>query len=173
MARQVFKQKLNNVKAFVLDVDGVLTNGDVLILNNGEFARTMSTRDGFAMMLAKKKGYEICVITAGQSEAVRDRMERLGVTDVHIDVTNKVEVLKNFIRDKELDAEQVLYMGDDLPDYRAIQIAGVKTCPADAAEDIKALCDYISDMKGGQGCVRDVIEQTLRLHGNWPIDGNY
>ncbi|NQY66751.1 MAG: HAD hydrolase-like protein [Flavobacteriales bacterium] len=169
----MFKQQLNKVKAFVFDVDGVLTNSDVLVLNNGEFARTMSTRDGFALMLAKKKGYHVCIITAGTSNAILNRMENLGINDVHITVRDKVAVLTKFMEDNGLSADEVLYMGDDLPDYKAIQVAGVRTCPLDAVDQIKALCHYISDIAGGKGCVRDVIEQTMRLQKSWPLDGNY
>lgn len=155
------------IQVFVLDVDGVLTNGNLLLLDDGQMARVMNIKDGYAMQLAIKKGYRILVISGGKSAAVKTRLNLLGISDVHIGVEDKLQVLKNYISQNSLSQEQVLFMGDDLPDFEAMQFAGLACCPADAAAEIKAQAQYISPFNGGQGCVRDVIEKVLKLNGQW------
>ena len=129
--------------------------------------RSMNIKDGFAIQYAVRKGYPICIITGGNSEAVAQRFRNLGVTDIYLKSKDKVENLNDFISKYDLDKDNVLYMGDDLPDYPVMKEAGFPTCPSDAVEEIKAISMYISDKAGGEGCVRDVIEQVLRLHGRW------
>ncbi len=161
-----YKVLLNKVNSFIFDVDGVLTDGSVQLIGD-DMVRTMSTRDGYALQLAVKKGFNVCIISGGNSENVRKRMEYLGITDVFLGVGAKMEVYERYLADNNLSADQVLYMGDDLPDYFVLERSGVGTCPNDACEEIKSISDYISPKNGGCGAVRDVIEQTMKLHGVW------
>ena len=162
-----FKELLPNIKAFIFDVDGVLTDGSVLLLPNGEQARKMNIKDGYALQHAVKKGYLICIISGGNSESVRLRLNGLGMTDVFLKVTDKVAVFEAYIKAKQIKANQILYMGDDIPDLKVMQLCGVGTCPKNAAIEIKNIAHYISDKNGGEGCVRDIIEQVLRCNGDW------
>jgi 3-deoxy-D-manno-octulosonate 8-phosphate phosphatase (KDO 8-P phosphatase) len=160
------------IKAFVLDVDGVLTDGSVLLLDDGQMARRMSTRDGYALQLAVKKGYHVLVISGGESAAVRQRLEKLGIRHVYLGVLNKAHILQEYTETHRLSVNEVLYMGDDLPDFDVMQLAGLPCCPQDAAPEIAAISQYISPRKGGEGCVRDVIEKVLKLNGHWHHDGH-
>jgi 3-deoxy-D-manno-octulosonate 8-phosphate phosphatase (KDO 8-P phosphatase) len=162
-----FKQMLRNVSCFVLDVDGVLTDGMLLLLPDGEQLRKMYIRDGYAMQLAIKKGYHVVIISGGKSEAVRKRLEFLGVKNVYLGAEDKESVIQSVIKNHGLAKENILYMGDDIPDLPALKHCGVAVCPADAAPEIKSSCIYVSDKPGGHGCVRDVIEQTMRLQNKW------
>ena len=162
-----FKEKLAQIKAFAFDVDGVFTDGSLIIFPTGEFIRTMNIRDGYAVQHAVKLGYPIAIISKGNEESVRARFRYLGITDIFLPANDKCEVFINFVAKYNLNPEDVLYMGDDMPDYEVIQLAGVRTCPADADSEIKALSHYISSFNGGRGCVRDVIEQTLRAQNKW------
>jgi 3-deoxy-D-manno-octulosonate 8-phosphate phosphatase (KDO 8-P phosphatase) len=161
-----FKELLGNVKAFAFDVDGVFSH-NVIVHPSGELMRSMNIKDGFAVQYALKKGYHLAIITGGNSDAVRIRFATLGVKDIYIKSHNKIEDFKDFLSRYNLKVEEVLYMGDDLPDYEIMTIAGVPTCPSDAVEEIKALAKYISYKSAGEGCVRDVIEQVLRVQGAW------
>ncbi|RYF89854.1 MAG: 3-deoxy-D-manno-octulosonate 8-phosphate phosphatase [Chitinophagaceae bacterium] len=160
------------IKAFVLDVDGVLTNGNLLVLNDGQMARQMSIKDGYALQLAVNKGYHILVISGGSDEAVKVRLQKLGITAIHMSITSKKEVLLSFVQQARLNWEEVLYMGDDIPDFTTMQMAGLACCPADAVPEIKAISHYISPLEGGRGCVRDVIEKVLKLNDHWNDDGS-
>jgi 3-deoxy-D-manno-octulosonate 8-phosphate phosphatase (KDO 8-P phosphatase) len=162
-----YKSLLKHVRCFVFDVDGVMTDGSLVVMP-GELYRIMNIRDGYALSEAVKSGYPVFVISGGNSESVRQRLNRLGISEVHLGVTDKSEVLFNLLQKYGIRQEEVVYMGDDLPDYEVIQHAGVRTCPNDAAPEIKGLCHYISMYKGGQGCVRDIIEQVLRVQSKWP-----
>ena len=162
-----FREDLTNIKAFVFDVDGVLGSDKVLLHPNGDMLRTMNIKDGFAMQYAVRKGYLIAIITGGASELVKNRFANLGITDIYLKSSNKMRDYENFLEKHKLTDAEVLYMGDDLPDYEVMQKVGVPTCPANAAEEIKEISVYISDHQGGDGAVRDVIQQTMRLQGNW------
>lgn len=162
-----FKQLLNNINTFIFDVDGVLTDGSLTLMPDGEMVRTMNIKDGYAMQLAIKKGYRIAIISGGKSEAVKNRLNKLGITDVYIGVDDKKEKFDELLLAYDLRKESILYMGDDMPDYEVMQLCGLATCPADAAPEIKNICKHISGKKGGQGCVRDIIEQVMKLHGKW------
>ncbi len=162
-----YKEKLAPVKAFVFDFDGVMTNGDVWTYGDGEAVRCGNIKDGFAVQYAVKKGYLVAVISGATSKSINNRMHSLGVEQVYTGCGDKIKTYEKFLSDNGLTDEQVLYMGDDLPDYPLLRRAGVATCPADAAVEVKAVADYISLMPGGKGCVRDVIEQVMRLHGTW------
>jgi len=162
-----YKEKLKKVSTFMFDVDGVFTDSKVYLLPDGNQMRTMSIRDGYAVKFAINKGYRICIISGGNSEAVRSRFNLLGVEEVYIDVQDKEKIYAEILDKHGLKNEEILYMGDDLPDYEVIKKAGISCCPFDAVHEILNISDYISDRKGGNGCVRDIIEQTLRVQGNW------
>lgn len=155
------------ITAFVFDVDGVLTDGTVLVLDGGLQARRMNIKDGFALQMALKKGYRVKVISGGNSPEVQDRLEKLGVKDVSMAVLDKKKVLVDFMTGKKLKKEQVLYMGDDLPDLPALHAAGLSCCPADAVSEVRDSVHYISPFKGGETCVRDVIEKVLLMNDHW------
>ncbi|HNQ61510.1 MAG TPA: HAD hydrolase family protein [Bacteroidia bacterium] len=162
-----FKQKLQNVNTFIFDVDGVLTNGTLLVLP-GELHRTMNIRDGYALKEAVTQGYNVFIISGGKSESVRKRLTDLGIKNIYLGIEDKKAKLKEITEEFNLNIEQVLYMGDDLPDYEVMQVCGIPCCPADATHEIKNISLYVSPQKGGDGCARDVIEQVLRLQNKWP-----
>ena len=160
-------EKLKAIKCFVFDVDGVLTNGSLILVPGGEQARVMNIRDGYAIQHAVKNGFEILILSGGKSEEVRVRLNGLGVKKIHLGCDDKLSALKDFIAENNFRADEILYMGDDMPDLQAMKITGFAACPKDAAEEIKKICHYISLFKGGEGCVRDVIEQTMKAQGKW------
>jgi len=166
-----FKEDLKKVKAFIFDVDGVFSSAEILLHPSGDLMRTMNIKDGYALQYVVKRSYPVGIITGGNSKAVRLRFKRLGITDMYMMSHNKMEDFKDFIGKYDLLPENVLYMGDDIPDYEVMKIVGFPVCPSDAVEEIKAISRYISDKAGGEGCVRDIIEQVLRLHGKW-MDNN-
>ena len=167
---------LKNVTCFVFDMDGVLTDGSLLIMagtiwnKQNVWLRRMNIKDGYALQLAIKKGYTIVVISGSNSIEVEDRLKALGITEIHMGVTDKSALLRAFIKNSHLNKEQVLCMGDDIPDTGLLKEAGVACCPADAVNEIKEIAHYISPIKGGEGCVRDVIEKVLKLRGDWNND---
>lgn len=164
-----FKTALTHISTMMFDIDGVFTDGHVLVLDNGEMVRNMYGKDGYALHLAIKKGYRIVVISGGNNIAVRAALKRAGVQDIFINVHDKLDCFNNYLNENNLNRNEVLYMGDDLPDYHVMKAAGLAVCPNDSAPEIKNICPYVSPYKGGQGCVRDVIEQVLRVQGNWEI----
>lgn len=167
MSENIFKQLLKDIKAFVLDVDGVLTNGSLILLPGGELSRVMNIRDGYAIQLAIKKGFEVVILSGGKSEEVRTRLNGLGVKNIQLGCDDKLSALKNFLWENEISENEILYMGDDMLDLAAMKTAGVASCPKDASEEIKKVCHYISPFKGGEGCVRDIMEQTMKVQGKW------
>jgi 3-deoxy-D-manno-octulosonate 8-phosphate phosphatase (KDO 8-P phosphatase) len=166
-----YKQILTRIKTFLFDVDGVLTDGKVLIMPNGEVVRNLNSKDGFAIQLAIKKGYRIGIITGGNSPSVKQALENLGVQDVFLMQYDKLSCYKDYINTYGLIDDEILYMGDDLPDYEVMSRVALPVCPANSAPEIKSICLYISSRNGGEGCVRDVIEQTMRAQGTWEIAG--
>jgi len=160
------------IKTFVFDVDGVLTDGTLLILGDGQWARTMNIKDGYALQLAVKKGYRVVVISGGTSDAVKERLNRLGVKDNFLGVENKKEKLIAYAAEHKLKWEEVLFMGDDIPDHTVMQLVGLPCCPVDAVAEIKKISQYISPVEGGKGCARDVIEKVLKLNGHWDLDSS-
>ncbi|PIE84763.1 MAG: 3-deoxy-D-manno-octulosonate 8-phosphate phosphatase [Bacteroidia bacterium] len=162
-----FKERLREVKAFAFDVDGVCTNNQVIMTEEGHMLRKVNTRDGLAMSLAVQAGYPMAIITGGSSQGVAERFRRLGVSDIYLGTLRKLEALEEFCMVHELQPADVLYMGDDMPDLPVLQAVGFPTCPADAAPEIKEACIYTSPIRGGHGCVRDVVEQVLKVAGRW------
>lgn len=162
--------RFSRIRAFVFDVDGVLTDGTLVLLDDGQQARTMHIRDGYALQLAVKKGYHVMVISGASSEAVEKRLAKLGVKEVHMGITDKSSLLQKYLQHHALGAEEVLFMGDDMPDLEAMSLAGLPCCPSDAAPEIRELAAYISPIAGGKGCVRDVIEKTLKINGHWTTE---
>lgn len=162
-----FKEKLNHVKAFVFDVDGVLGSDRVVLHHEGELMRTMNIKDGFAMQYAIRKGYTIAIISGGRSESVRQRFVNLGVQHICMQSKDKVADYQKFLQQYNLTDEQILYMGDDLPDYDVMCQVAVPTCPCTAADEVKEIAVYISPYPGGEGAVRDIIQQTMRVQGTW------
>lgn len=161
-----YKERLNKITTFIFDIDGVLTNGDVTIYKD-EIVRTLNSRDGFSIQLAEKMGFNVFVISGGSSEPVKIRLENLGVKEVFLRSANKVNVYESLLEKYNLTDEEILYMGDDLPDYKVMQRVGCATCPQDAAVEIKEISHYQSPYYGGRFAVRDIIEQTLRVQEKW------
>jgi 3-deoxy-D-manno-octulosonate 8-phosphate phosphatase (KDO 8-P phosphatase) len=157
----------SQIRAFIFDVDGVLTNGTVTLLPDGGQMRQMTAKDGYALQLAVKKGYKVSVISGGKSQPVIDRLNALGVSDLFMGVSHKYDVFEEYCLQHELNHQACLYMGDDIPDYEVLKIVGISACPSDAAPEIKAICNYISPITGGKGCVRDVIEKTMKIQHKW------
>ncbi len=168
-----YKELLKHINTFVFDYDGVLTDGTIILLNEGEPLRTANVKDGYAIQLALKKNYRIAMISGGKSKSMLNRFSALNLKDVFMGVENKLKVYKDYITEHNINPENVLFMGDDIPDYEIMLEAGMSACPADAAEEIKAVSKYISHFKGGEGCVRDIIEQVLKVQGKWMNDDAY
>ena len=162
-----YKKILHQIRCFVFDVDGVMTDGSLLIQPDGTMYRTMNIKDGYAMQLAIKKGYQIFVISGSTPEGIKKRLERLGLTEIHIGIENKLEKLKELMTKYKIDFSNLLYMGDDMPDLEVLKKCALRTCPSDAVYQIKNECQYISTYAGGKGCVRDIIEQVMQLNGHW------
>lgn len=162
-----YKEKLARCTTFCFDVDGVFTDNVVYLTDAGEQMRTANVKDGYAVQLAVKKGFRIAIISGGKNEMVRKRFEGLGVTDIYLGSSEKEKVFDAFLTKYDLDANDVVYMGDDIPDYAVMKRVGLAVAPADAAPEIKGIAHYVSPKNGGQGCVRDVLEQALKMHGFW------
>lgn len=162
-----FREGLTKIKAFIFDVDGVLGSDKVLLHPDGDLMRTMNIKDGFALQYAVRKGYKIAIITGGNSQSVKTRFTNLGIEDIYIKSHDKMKDYLDFIGKHGLADNEILYMGDDLPDFEVMQRVGIPTCPSNAVEEIKGVSVYISDKLGGDGAVRDVIQQVLRVQGRW------
>ena len=162
-----YKTRLKDITTFILDVDGVMTNGKIIYTHDGKIDRQFYAKDGYAIKYAISKGYRIAIISGGMQENVRTRLNSLGVEDVFLKAFNKIEVYEKFIEEKKIDPKNILYMGDDNPDLDVLKVVGISSCPNDASVDVKSICDYISHKDGGMGCVRDVIEQVMRIHKKW------
>ena len=162
-----YKERLTEISTLIFDIDGVFTDGMVHIMPDGQLLRKMSVKDSYALQFAIKKGLNIAIITGGNSIAVHDSLQRLGVKHIFLQSRNKEQVFDTFVQKQGITSKEVLYMGDDIPDYKVMEKAGVAACPADASEEIKQVSDYVSNRNGGAGCVRDIIEQTLRVQGKW------
>ncbi len=168
-----FKKDLARVKAFAFDVDGVFSNNSLILGPEGDLMRTMNIKDGFIIQLAVKKGFRVAIITGGNSEAVRKRFNMLGVNDVYLKSSRKLDDFNSFCNKYGLDPGEILYMGDDMPDLPVMEKVGFPACPRDAAPEIKRVAAYVSDHIGGDGCVRDVVEKVLRVQGKWMDDDTF
>ena len=157
----------SKITTFILDVDGVLTDGSVQSFANGEHARTFFIKDGYAMEKALQSGYNIIIISGGFEKGVENRLKFLGVKDIFLGVKDKLSLFNTYKVEKGIAEDQILYMGDDIPDYKMLKLVGLPTCPNDAANDIKEICQYISPYNGGRGAVRDVIEKVMKSQGKW------
>ncbi|MBM3401438.1 MAG: HAD-IIIA family hydrolase [Bacteroidetes bacterium] len=163
----MFLEKLKHIKAFIFDVDGVMTNGMLLVTESGEFLRQFNIKDGYALQLAVKRGFKLAVLSGARSKGVEHRLRGLGVQDIYLGLDSKTDAYHEFIDKNGLLPEQVLFMGDDIPDLELMKMAGLAVCPADAVEEIKAVSHYISPKNGGDSCVRDIVEKVLRIQGLW------
>jgi len=162
-----YREKLAKITTFIFDFDGVLSDGKISVLPNGEQVRATNVKDGYAMQYALKKGYKVAIISGGSGESMQLRYKSFKGIEIYLEVCNKVEVFEGYIKKHNINPDTVLYMGDDIPDYELMKICGLKCCPADACTEIKEIAEYISYANGGSGCVRDVIEQTLRTQNRW------
>jgi 3-deoxy-D-manno-octulosonate 8-phosphate phosphatase (KDO 8-P phosphatase) len=164
--------RFRHIQTFAFDMDGVLTDGNIIVDEKNNWLRKMNIRDGYALQLAARSGFQIVVISGSNSTFVHDRLKRFGVNEVFMDVKNKEDFLKNYVQRKNILLNELLFMGDDIPDYFCMKMAGIAACPADAAFEIKGVASYISPFNGGCGCVRDVIEKVLKLNNKWSLDNH-
>ena len=162
-----YKEKLNKIKTFVFDIDGVFTNGKIMVDSHGNESRSFNTKDGIAVKLANDLGYNIAVITGANNNGIKARLNRLGIKNVFLNSSDKVKDLLNYSKTNNINLEKTVYMGDDLPDTFPMKLVYLKTCPFDTVPEVREISDYISNKNGGEGCVRDIIEQTLKVQGNW------
>ena|SRR5665811_2192540 len=161
------EQLFEKIRVLIFDVDGVFTDHKMLVTDDGQFLRTMSTRDGYAIKRAVAAGLQMAVITGGTSIGVENRFRGIGVDIIHSGIHEKSSVFQALLEEEGWTAEEVLYIGDDIPDIECIEMAGVGACPADAIKEVKAVCNYISQKNGGDDCVRDLIERILGSRGLW------
>ena len=166
-----YKELMPQISTFIFDVDGVLTDGTVTVFENGELVRQMNIKDGYALKTAVDAGFNVCIISGGSNEGVRSRLSKLGITDIYLGAHNKIEQFEEIIKKYNLNSENVLYMGDDIPDYPVMKLVGLPCCPKDAAIEIQNISKYVSQKNGGKGCARDVIEQVLKVQDKW--NGNF
>ncbi len=164
------QEQFKKITTFIFDVDGVLTDGTIIVLENGLQARRMNVKDGYALQLAIKKGYKILILSGAAHSPVVDRLNKLGIDEVFMGVKDKKDYIEKYKITNGLDAEDILFMGDDLPDLTAMSAVGISACPADAVTEIREIVQYISPLNGGWGCVRDVIEKVMREHKKWGVE---
>jgi 3-deoxy-D-manno-octulosonate 8-phosphate phosphatase (KDO 8-P phosphatase) len=164
---KTYPENLTMINTFIFDIDGVLTDGTVILEPSGEQTRTMHVKDGFALQLAVKRGYKVAIISGGKNDIVRKRFTGLGIHDVYMSASNKWDSFDELKITYDLKNEEIVYMGDDIPDYEIMSKIGLPACPNDAATEIKQISQYISPIPGGKGCVRDIIEKVLRAQGKW------
>ena len=165
-----YKQYLNQITTLIFDVDGVLTDGSIIVATNGDMYRKMHTKDGFALKTAVDKGLNVCIISGGNNEGVRLRLKGLGIKSIYLGAHHKTETMNTYLKENSIKLENVLYMGDDIPDFHVMKEVGLACCPQDAVQEIKGVSKYVSHKKGGKGCVRDVIEQVLKVQNKWLND---
>ena len=170
MKTKNYKSILPKIKTFIFDVDGVLTDGKILVTTEGEMYRSLDTKDGYAMKCALVQGFKIVIISGGTNEGIRNRFKALGVYDIYLGANHKLDAYQDLIDNYNLNSEEILYVGDDVPDIPVMEKVGVGCCPSDAVSDVKIIADYISHKRGGEGCVREIIEQVLRVQGKWRLD---
>ena len=162
-----YKEILSNIDTFIFDVDGVLTDGSLTVTTDGEMLRTMNVKDGYALKAALDSGYKIAIISGGTNEGVRTRLKALGVEFIYLGAHDKIKQLNSFINSSGVNMNNILYMGDDIPDIPVLKVVGLSCCPQDAVNEVKEVSTYVSNKNGGKGAVRDVIEQVMKIHGKW------
>ena len=168
-----FKEDIAKTRAFIFDVDGVMTDGGISPIEGGtDFIRKYNAKDGYAIAYAVRRGYKVCVISGGFGNLLRARLEKLGVTKIYLGCMNKIAAMKEFFSEYEIDPAYAIYMGDDIPDLECMEMVGIPVCPADACAEVLEAARYVSEFKGGEGAVRDIIEQTLRSQDEWAKDRN-
>ena len=167
MENKNYKELLKEITTFILDVDGVLTNGKILVTSKGKMLREMNTKDGFIIKYALDKGFKIFIISGGTNKGVKERLKDLGIKEIFLGEFTKKDTYEKLIKKYNLKKDEIVYMGDDIPDIPVMKKIGVPCCPNDAVPDVKQISIYISKKNGGQGCVRDIIEQTLRVQNKW------
>jgi len=165
-------EKFSRVKLFAFDVDGVLTDGSLYLAESGEQVRRMNIKDGFALQLAIRKGYEVVIISGSYSEPSITRLNKLGISAIYMRIHDKAACLAAHLAETGLSASDVLFMGDDIPDYSVMRQVGIAACPGDAAAEIRTISHYIARAAGGAGCVREVIEKVLKLNNHWDLETN-
>lgn len=166
------EDKFKNIKAFVFDVDGVLTDGGIMSTIDGELYRTFDSKDGFGFRMAYMHGYHLAIISGGSSESIRLRFRTCGVKpeDIYLNSRKKMDDFEHFCSSHNLTPDQVMYFGDDLPDIPVMQVCGCGVCPQDAVDEVKEIADYISPKPGGKGCAREAIERVMKSQGTWVLD---
>ena len=162
-----YKTFLKDITTFIFDVDGVLTDGTVQVTSEGEHLRTMSVKDGYALKTAVQKGYTVCIISGGSNEGVRSRLAGLGVQHIYLGTSQKEVPFEEFLNATKINTENVLYMGDDIPDIPPMKRVAIAACPQNAVPEVKSVSNYVSHKNGAEGCARDVIEQVLKVRGDW------
>ena len=167
MENKNYKELLKKVTTFILDVDGVLTDGKILVTSKGKMLREMNTKDGFIIKYALDKGFKIFIISGGTNKGVKERLKDLGIEEIFLGEHTKKDTYDKLIKKYNVKKNEIVYMGDDIPDIPVMKKIGVPCCPNDAVPDVKQISIYISKKNGGQGCVRDIIEQTLRVQNKW------
>ena len=167
-----YKIKLSKIKAFVFDVDGVLTDGGVMSTTEGDLVRIFDSKDGLGMRMALMNGYPVGIITGGNSPSIENRFKIFNVEDLYMGARNKIPDFMHFCNKYGLKPDEVAYIGDDLPDIPVLKICGLAVCPSDAVVEVKEVCEYISAHKGGCGCARELIEQVLKIQDKWNFDVN-
>lgn len=165
-----FKQRLTKISTFIFDIDGVLTDGKVLVMENGEMVRNLNSKDGYAFHQAVLKGYRVVIISGGRNEAVKKALERSGIKDIFIQQQDKLACYSEYRQLHNLSHDEIMFMGDDLPDFEVMRTVGLPACPNDAVQEIRNISIYVSAKRGGEGCVRDIIEQVLKSQGKWSIE---
>ena len=168
-----YKEKLQKITTFMFDYDGVMTDGALILQHEGQPLRSANVKDGYVLQLAIKLGYRIVVISGGFSKSVENRFGALNITDVFLGVKDKMVVYNEYITKHCIKEDEIIYMGDDIPDYRVMKKVGLPVCPSDASQEIKDISAYISDLGGGKGCVRDIIEQVLKVQGKWMTEESF
>ncbi len=165
-----FKEDVARVEAIVFDVDGVFTDGGIIPLANGDFIRKYNAKDGYAVAYAVRQGFRVIVISGGRGATLESRFKHLGVTEAYFDVADKLTLLRQIVERDGLNPENLIYVGDDIPDLECMKYVGIPVCPADAATEVIEVARYVSQFGGGKGCVRDIMEQILRAKGLWAKD---
>lgn len=165
-----FKESIARCRTFILDVDGVMTDGGIIPTVDGDFIRRYNAKDGYALAYAVKHGYKVCIITGGRGRTLEHRLRMLGIERFYTDCMDKIRAMREYFAEEGIDPANAIYMGDDIPDLECMREVGIPVCPADAAAEVIEASRYVSEFRGGEGAVRDIVEQVLRARGDWARD---